>query len=145
MSKIGDQLADLNDEFAEWFEDPMEITNFEDSGATAGPEEYDDPNRKTATANSPISTTGQVDTAEVVGVSATGTRSDDQPWGSDVVSDVVIFLPDDVTVSDGEEPGLSYASEVRVLPTDRVYRIEALYDEGNGRLVCPAQLISRRG
>lgn len=145
MSKIGTDLADLNDEFAEWFEDNLEITNYEDSGATAGPEDYDDPERKTETSNSPISTTGQIDTAEVIGVGATGTRAEDRPWGSDVSSDVVIFLPDDVTVSDGEEDGLPYASDVKHVDTGNVYRIEAIHPEGNGRVVCPARLISRRG
>lgn len=145
MSKIGDELASLNDEFVEWFEDPVEITNYEDSGSTEGPEEYDDPNRKTETTNSPISTTGQVEKAEVIGVADTGINSADEPWGSDVAADVIIILPDDVTVSDGEVSGLGYKSDVRHVPTDRVYRIEAIHDEGNGRVVCPANLISRRG
>lgn len=145
MSKIGDDLAALDSEFVEWFEDDLEITNYEDSGATAGPEEYDSPERKTPTSNSPIQTTGQIDTSEVIGVSATGISGTDQPWGSDVTSDVIVILGDDVPISDGETDGLPYASDVREVRTDRVYRIEAIHPEGNGQVVCPAQLISRRG
>lgn len=126
MSWVGNQLESLNDKFAEYLEEEVEITNYEATDIETGPEEWDDANEKQETDESPITTTGQIDQPHITGQG--------EPWDRDVQVDVVIFLPDSVTVSDGDRDDLPYPSEVRHLPTDEVYRITGIFDEGNGRI-----------
>lgn len=130
MSWVGNQLESLNDEFAKYLEEEIEITNYTATDIETGPEEWDDPNEKQETSNSPITTTGQVDQPQLSGQG--------DAWDRDVRVDVVIYIPTSVTVSEGDSDELPYPSTVRHVPTDEVYRITGVFDEGNGRYQCTA-------
>lgn len=134
MSKIGDMLAGHDQEFVDWFEVPLRITNYEHADQDTAPDEFDSVDEKQETADSPIETTGQVEL-----VSATG---DSSPWGRDTNVDVEIYVPDDVLISDGEVTDLPYASDVTHVPSSETYRIVDRHDEGNGRVRCAAQLVT---
>lgn len=134
MSNIGDELAELDAAFSEWLEDDLEVTNYEESDTQPAADEYDGED-KVATASSPIATRGSVDDPNV--------SSSFGAWGVETTADAVIFIPDDVTVSEGETSGLPYPSEIEEVSTGRVFRVESLYDEGNGRQRIEAMLIRR--
>lgn len=139
MSKFSDTLGQFSDEFAEWFDDSVEVTNFEKGVVQVSPDAYDSPSEKQATAESPISTTANISTPAQSEMEAMY-----HPWGNDIDIEVEIFLDDSVTISDGEVTGLPYPSQVKHLSTGNVYVIQAIYDDGSGRLRCAGTLLPRR-
>ncbi len=99
-------------------------------------DEWDDPTEKQETSASPIETIGQVELVSTVGES--------EPWARDIDADVVIYVDSDVTISDGEQTGLPYPSDVEVTSTFQTYRVSSIFDEGNGILRCLATNMPRR-
>lgn len=136
MSKIGAQLDGLDSEFMEFFGDELLITNYEYQEKATAPDEWDDPTEKQETADSPISVVGQIDP-----VSA---DAENQPWARDIDADVVIYVDDDTTISDGEVTDMPYPSDVEDPATLRTYRVTYVFDEGNGVLRCLATSMPRR-
>lgn len=130
MSRIGKAIAGFDEHFEGFHEDALEITNYEDVPVETDPDEFDSPDEKQATADSPIETTGQVDLGTMSG--------EGSPWGRDATVDVEIYVPADITISDGEVEGLPYSSDVTHPATGQTYRIVDFHDEGNGRLRCAA-------
>lgn len=137
MSKIGDTIDQFDNVFDEFFEDDLLITNYEAVDVATGPGEFDDPSEKQATAASPISVRGQVDPAS--------TLVNSQPWIRNVDIDVVIFVDDDVTISDGTVDGLPYSSDVELPDHWKTFRITSIEPEGNGLQRCFATSTPRRG
>lgn len=137
MSKIGAELDTFDAEFDEFLEDDLLVTNYEKVSTTTGPGEFDDPSEKQATAASPISARGQVDPASTI---AAG-----QPWLRNVDVDVVIYVDDDLTISDGSVDGLPYPSDVELPDHWKTYRITTIEPEGNGLKRCLATSTPRRG
>ena len=137
MSKIGDAIDEFDSEFDDLFEDDLLITNYEAVEVETGPDEWDSPEEKQETTDSPISVRGQVDPAS--------TLVDSQPWIRDVDVDVVIFVDDDVTISDGTVDGLPYSSDVELVDHWKTFRVSAIEPEGNGLQRCLATATPRRG
>ena len=134
MSKIGNALSELDAAFDEHFEDDLLVTNYEAVEKTTGSDEWDDPTEKQATADSPLSVRGQVDPASSV--------ADAQPWLRDVDVDVIIYVDDDVTISDGTVDGLPYPSDVEIPSHWKTFRVTSIEPEGNGVLRCLATSVS---
>lgn len=130
MSRIGDLLEGKDDVFGEWFLDELRITNYARAESVPGSREWDSPDEKQQTPDSPITVRGQVDPLSAV--------SDSEPWARDIDADVVIFLADEVTISDGEEAGLPYQSDVYAPTHEETYRVTHLFREGNGLIRCLA-------
>lgn len=126
MSEIGDKLAGLDAAFNDALADDLEVTNFEDSSGGSNSKGYEDRHsNRTETTASPVSTTGTVEPARAS--TAYG------PAGIDVEFDVTILLDGTVTVSAGADSDpYPYPSEVKHLPTGRVFRVSAVIPEGNG-------------
>lgn len=137
MSKIGEQLDSFDVDFDEWFEDDLLVTNYEVRDSPTGPDEWDDPNEKQPTVESPIQVRGQVDPI--------GAVSDSEPWARDIDADVVIFVDDDTTISDGERPNMPYPSDVDIVGRFRRYRVVQITNEGNGLFRCLATSVPYRG
>lgn len=136
-SKIGRELAALDDLYAEWFEERILVTNYNDAKNVDGHDQWDDPNEKQPTADSPIEHSGQVDPISAI-VNA-------EPWARDIDADVVIFVKDDVAISDGDELNLPYQSDVEIPARNERYRVTKTTNEGNGLLLCFATSLPYRG
>lgn len=137
MSKIGDTIAQLDGEFDEWFQEDLVITNYEAADTTTAPDEFDDPTEKQPTADSPIGARGQVDPVT--------SMVEAEAWGRDIDVDVILFVDDEVTISDGTVDGLPYPSDVELPDRHRTYRVTWVEDEGNGLKQCFATSVPERG
>lgn len=137
MSRLGEELDEFDEFFADWFEDQLLITNYEHLESPTEHDQWDDPNEMQVTDDSPISVTGQIDPI--------GAVADSEPWARDIDADVVVFVDDDTTISDGEQPGMPYPSDVKQVGDHRMYRVVHIIDEGNGLLRCLATSMPYRG
>lgn len=126
MSNIGDQIQAFDAQFDEFFGDDLAITNYEAVDTTTAPDEFDDPTEKQPTGDSPLTVRGQIDPASL---DNTG-----EPWLRNVDIDVVIYVDEDVPLSDGTVDALPYPSEVTATATGETYRVSRLEPEGNGLL-----------
>lgn len=128
MSKIGDLIADHNDRFVEWFEESLLVRNYVEGGSDA----YGDSEQQLHP-DSPIETTGQIDQPSDPIVTSRST-------GQETAIDAVVFLPDDVLVTDGggtDDTGtaLPWPSEIEA-PDGTIYTVTNVFDEGTGWLRC---------
>lgn len=137
MSKIGDILGGYDDVFAEWFEDDLLVTNYEVQESPPDHDQWDDPNEKQVTTDSPIAVSGQIDPVSAL--------SEAEPWSRDIDADVVIFVDEGTTISDGDQPEMPYPSDVEAVGSFKTYRITQITKEGNGVLRCFATSIPYRG
>lgn len=130
MSRITDLIEGHEERFTKWFEDPLIVRNYVE-GAT---DEYGDTDRQLHP-DSPIETTGQIDQSTEPIVTSRST-------GQETAVDVVVYLPDDVLVTDGggtdeTETELPWPSEIEA-QDGTIYTVTSVFDEGYGRLRCHA-------
>lgn len=139
MSRIGDELDALGDEFNDWLGETFEVTNYRENPNVSDPApgEYESADTKQETSASPLTVTGTIEQPDTY-------SHQNNAWGKSVALDVVLLLDDTVTISDGTADGLPYASRVVRVDTDAVYMVTATHREGNGLIACAAKEVGER-
>lgn len=142
-TQAGEILAGFDDEFAEWFERDVTVTNFI-SGDDAGvPEDdYRDVNaddRKPVHPASPTETTAQVDKA---GSSGSTSNTETAAYGIEEKVDAEIHIDDGILITNGGDKdsqgrSLPYPSEIEA--GDRTFVVVDVFDQGNGTQLALAQ------
>lgn len=132
QTKVGGKIAEYDDMFAEWFEQPAKVVNYVEADDSVGEDRYRDTpaeTRQKKHPDSPVETTAQVRTNE--GDVALATKN----YGLDDSVEVEIFLDSDVLVTSGgatDDSGndLPYPSTITV--DDQSYQAIHVIDEANG-------------
>lgn len=125
-SKIGQHLAEFNDEFVEWLEESLTIRNY-----VEGAEDERREPTKDLHPDSPVETHGQVDFLDEAQV-------DVEAYGLSADAGREIMVPDTVLVTAGGDTDangnyLPWPTEIED-EYGRVYIAKYVKDEGNGRI-----------